>query len=179
MTQEENEPIEAWSARIRDVARQAYPERDPTWYEEQVTVKFSMGLFNRNAAMHVCCQNPKTVRDAVQAYHIFMYAENATGTSLKQTILTDPFSVCAIKQNPTQAENSPAPEKNEAVALDKALTSVLDQINSQITQLCRKQDKSDKFIKETRETLLSLDQRLTNMEADTASLKKTAHGNIY
>ena len=173
MTQEENEPIEAWAARIRDVARQAYPERDPTWYEEQVTVKFSMGLFNRNAAMHVCCQNPKSVREAVQAYHIFMYAENATGTSLKQTILTDPFSVCAVKQTPTQAVKNPAQEKTEAVALqDKALTSVLEQINSQITQICRKQDKGDKFIKETKETLLGLDQRLKNMEADTASLKK-------
>ena len=173
--QEDDEPIEAWAARIREIARQAFPEHNPTSYETQVTVKFSMGLANKDAARYVCSQNPKTIREAVQAFHIFTYADDAaTRTSWRQNSTNDTFSVFAVNKTPTHPvkKENPVQTAFAEPVLDKSMTSILDQINTQMTQMSRKLDKQDKYSKETKDTLQNLDERLKTLEVDVSSFKR-------
>ena len=76
--QERDEPVKVWADRVWSLAYQAFPSLPPSEIERQVILRFSLALYNKDAARHLSSQEFKSLSDVMKAYEIFDYASRAT-----------------------------------------------------------------------------------------------------
>ena len=84
--QREGEGVRIWADRLWDMAYMAFPRAGREELEDQVVIRFCVGLRNQEAAKHVKYQTPTTMEIALQHYEIFMYADRGEREDNKKPI---------------------------------------------------------------------------------------------
>ena len=150
VNQEEGESVEVWAERLWKIAHKAYPGQSTAQYEPQVIARFSMGIFDKKTARYVCCQNPTSVRQAIEAYKMYEYASGVTDKPKSQI----------RRLGGQEGNNSQVPAR----PVVPSGPNPLDEINKKLSQMCRSQEKLQKNVTQVIEQSKGMEERLASLE---------------
>ena len=100
------EQIQEFEDRLNRIADQAYPYASEQELEGHIMLRFTMGLINQEAARHIMCQNAPNMRETMNIYRLFTYAQTALGKNNEKTPKgLEKTKVCTIHEEREEEEN--------------------------------------------------------------------------
>ena len=78
ISQAKNENIKDWGDRCWKIAHMAFPNQSTAEIERQVILRFSLALYDKDAAQHLACQEHPTLASAIKSFQIYNFSKKAT-----------------------------------------------------------------------------------------------------